>query len=178
MAEPSIIPGQELDSDEVAPRAQPREVPPALPEQASLASNPRLNQTAENIGSAVGNTVREMKDLKSRLRGAKEESAESAWSAAAGWKQRAEESIDEAKQRASRAVQAAGDKASEVLGTARQRASDAVDAARAKASENIEATRRRATYVANEYPVHLVLGAAGAAFALGVALRIWRSNRD
>jgi uncharacterized protein YjbJ (UPF0337 family) len=172
MAEPSIIPGQNLDAAEVAPRA------PALPEQASPASNPRLNQTAENIGAAVGNTVREIKDIKDRFRAAKDDSAESAWSAAAGWKQRAGESIDDAKQRASRAVQAAGDKASEVLNTARQRASDAVDTARAKASENIEATRRRATHVANEYPVHVVLGAAGAAFALGIALRIWRSSRD
>ena len=173
MAEPLSIPGQ--NTDEIAPRANPREAPPALPEEASPASNPRLNQTAETIGSAVGTTVRE---LKTQFEVVKRGARDSAAFTAADWKQRAEETVEEAKQRASGAVQAASDRASEIFDSARQRASDAVATVRSKVSEKVDVARRRATYYANEYPVHVALGAAAAGFALGVFLRIWRSNRD
>lgn len=174
MAEPVSIPGQGLDSDEMAPRANPRDVPPALPEEASPANNPRLNQTAESIGTAVGSTVREMK---SRFRVVKGGAQESIWSTTDDLKQRAGETVEQAKQRASEAVQQASSKASEVLDNAKERASAAMDTARAKASESMQAARNRAAYLKEEYPMQVVMGAAAAGFVLGVVLRIWRSNR-
>ena len=174
MAEPLSIPGQNFDPEDIATR-DPRDLPAALPEEASPASNPRLNQTAETIGSAMGTTVRE---LKSRFQVVKGGAAESASSTAAEWKQRAGDTVDQVKKSASEAVQSATNKASEVFDSARQRASEAVANARSKAAQKAEVARRRASYYADEYPVHVALGAAAAGFALGVALRIWRSQRD
>lgn len=175
MAEPVSVSGQNLDTDEVSPRALPRDVPPALPEEASPANNPRLNQTAENIGTAVGSTVREMK---SRFRVVKGGAQESISSTTEDLKQRAGETVEQVKQRASEAVQQASSKASEVLDAAKQRASAAMDTARTKVSDSMQAARNRAAYLRDEYPLQVVMGAAAAGFVLGVVLRIWRSNRD
>lgn len=174
MAEPVSIPGQNLDTDEVAPGVNLRDAPRALPEEASPANNPRLNQTAENIGSAVGSTVREMK---SRFRVVKGGAQESISSTTDDLKQRAGETVEQAKQRASEVVQQASNKASEVLDSAKERASAAMDTVRAKASESMQSARNRAAYLKEEYPMQVVMGAAAAGFVLGVALRIWRSNR-
>jgi len=122
----------------------------------------------------VGSTVRE---VKTRLRVVKGGAQESISSTAEDWKQKAGDTVEQAKQRASDAVQQASSKASEALDAARQRASAAMDTARAKASESMHAARTRAAYYREEYPVQVVMGAAAAGFVLGVALRIWRSNR-
>lgn len=57
-------------------------------------------------------------------------------------------------------------------------------AAEAKAQElkdaagvQLQRTRRRIDGLVNEYPVQVILGAAGIAFLLGMGLRVWRSNR-
>jgi ElaB/YqjD/DUF883 family membrane-anchored ribosome-binding protein len=49
--------------------------------------------------------------------------------------------------------------------------------AKEAAVERVQRTRRRIDTLVNEYPVEVILAAAGAAFLLGVTLRIWRSNR-
>ena len=38
--------------------------------------------------------------------------------------------------------------------------------------------KRTAIYVAEEYPIHLVVGVAVAAFVAGSGLRIWRSHHE
>jgi hypothetical protein len=45
------------------------------------------------------------------------------------------------------------------------------------ATEQVKRTRRRIDLMISEYPIEMILATAGAAFLLGVSLRIWRSNR-
>lgn len=47
---------------------------------------------------------------------------------------------------------------------------------RLTAQQNAQQARSRARYMANQYPVETIAGAAGAAFVAGFALRLWRSN--
>jgi ElaB/YqjD/DUF883 family membrane-anchored ribosome-binding protein len=55
-------------------------------------------------------------------------------------------------------------------------ASKAADLKQA-AREHAHGARSRAAYYAREYPLHVIAAVAGAGFALGIALRIWRSTR-
>ena len=64
-----------------------------------------------------------------------------------------------------------------IRGRGRRVASEKAQEMKQAAGEQVRRTRRRIDETVNEYPLQLILGAAGAAFLLGVALRIWRSNR-
>lgn len=129
----------------------------ALPlsgERTLPAGNPgddRLNEAAEQIGSTVGRAVRTAKQLPEQLG-----SLKNRFTVIRGRGQRA-----------------AGDKARELKDAAGERAQELKDAA----GEQMERTRRRIDYMVKEYPVQVILGAAGIAFLLGVTLRVWRSNR-
>jgi hypothetical protein len=46
------------------------------------------------------------------------------------------------------------------------------------AQSALQRLKRTATHVADEHPVHLVLGVAIAAFLAGTGLRIWRSYHE
>lgn len=78
-----------------------------------------------------------------------------------------------------------GEKISEVAGATRDRAKDfAIEAGRL-AQDLREATiyqtqqaGRKARRFANEQPIHAILAIGGAAFLVGLLLRIWRSNRE
>ncbi len=78
-----------------------------------------------------------------------------------------------------------GEKFSEVAEETRDRAKDLALEAGRRAQDLREATiyraqqaRREARRFANERPVHAVLAIGGAAFLIGLLLRIWRSNRE
>jgi ElaB/YqjD/DUF883 family membrane-anchored ribosome-binding protein len=60
--------------------------------------------------------------------------------------------------------------------TQKQAASKAADL-KETARERAQAARTVAAYYAREYPLHVIAGAAGVGFILGIALRIWRSPR-
>lgn len=45
-------------------------------------------------------------------------------------------------------------------------------------TDMLERSRRRFRYMAEERPVHIVIGVAIASLLAGAALRIWRSNHD
>lgn len=78
-----------------------------------------------------------------------------------------------------------GEKLSEVAGETRDRAKDLALEAGRRAQDLREAAiyraqqaRRQARRFANERPMHAVLAIGGAAFLVGLLLRIWRSNRE
>lgn len=78
-----------------------------------------------------------------------------------------------------------GDKLGDVAGETRDRMQDlAIEAGRRAqdlreaAIDGVRRTRRQARRFANEKPIHAVLAIGGAAFLVGVVLRIWRSSRD
>ena len=60
----------------------------------------------------------------------------------------------------------------------RDKAACGIDTLRNRAQERLQLLRNRAGRLQRERPVELIAGAFGAAFLLGMALRIWRSNGD
>lgn len=60
----------------------------------------------------------------------------------------------------------------------RNAAASRVDDLRNRAQERLQLLRNRAERMQRERPIELIAGAFGAAFLLGMALRIWRSNGD
>jgi ElaB/YqjD/DUF883 family membrane-anchored ribosome-binding protein len=101
------------------------------------------------------------------------------------WKEAVKQKMDDVKQTASRAaetasraMQDAGQQAAAGAAQARDRAADIYRDSREQTLRAWRRTRVRANEVINEYPLHVIAGVAGAAFLVGVLLRVWRSNRD
>jgi hypothetical protein len=63
-----------------------------------------------------------------------------------------------------------------IKGRAQEDALDKAGELKEKVGVKWADTRTRASRLARQYPFGVVLGAAGAAFILGVALRIWRDH--
>ena len=64
-----------------------------------------------------------------------------------------------------------------IRGRGRRVASEKAQDLKKAAGEQVQRTRRRINGAVNEYPLQVILAAAGVAFLLGVGLRVWRSNR-
>lgn len=132
-----------------APSPGPEGVPPERQLETELpASNERLNRTAENVGTAVGTAVNAVRDLPDRLQ--------------------------DMKQRL-KIVRGAGEpsKADEIKVKAKEKA----DELKETAGRKIDEARSRATHLANQYPIQVILAAGAIAFAVGLILRLWRSDR-
>ena len=132
--------------------------PPALDESRGRAmeSQDRATKTGEAVGSAVGNVVG---NVKSSVR--------------SGMKLFSDKSRD------------LGEKLSEATDSARVRGQEIADDAAQRtrelgrqARERISEAKRQTSRYAHEKPLHTIMGIAGAAFVVGLLLRIWRSNRD
>ncbi|MFB3917945.1 MAG: hypothetical protein ACE14M_14545 [Terriglobales bacterium] len=63
-----------------------------------------------------------------------------------------------------------------IRGRTREDAAAAAAGWRQTAAQRAAQTRTRAQQLAHDYPLHAILGCAAAAFVIGFALRIWRSN--
>jgi ElaB/YqjD/DUF883 family membrane-anchored ribosome-binding protein len=174
---------------EPAPPPLPGTPPDHLLPEADTSYNPRLNAAAEKVGGAMGSAVGSMRrgmrvvggrDRRTRLgdmadpKGRMSDLADSAGATVSDLKDSASEKLDALKDRAGDITQHAGERISELKGTAGEHMSDFADTAR----NRLYFARRRAHYLTNEYPVQTILGFAGLAFAIGFALRIWRSNGD
>lgn len=75
-------------------------------------------------------------------------------------------------------MQDAKEQAAAAVSQAKDRTVDLYHDSRDKTARALHRARARATYIINEYPLHVIAGVAAAAFVTGVVLRIWRSNRD
>ena len=131
------------------------------------ARNPRLNETAEKIGSAVGDMVNRAQDARRRFDSMKQEVGRSSGSKVEEIRQRAQEQW-------SNTTEAAQQRLQDWKQTARESAGNARDAIVQRTRE----FRTKARAYVDENPHHVILGIAGAAFAVGLAARIWRSQRD
>ena len=167
--------------------------------------NPRLNRTAEQIGTALGKTVSQVKRapetarrglhvVRSRAQEAQSNATDqlssSASSLADTAQQRARELADTTKRRASELADAAEergrvllDKADELSDKVAERSKELRDQleartreARAQARLKAQQARLQSERLIQEKPLHVLGGIAAAAFLLGVALRIVRSR--
>jgi len=101
--------------------------------------------------------------------------------------ERASELLDSTTREAEKLYDEARTRASDLMDTTRREAERLYDEARIRASEGYERwsekaqdatdqTRHVARYLRNEYPLQLIGVLAGAAFVVGMSLRIWRSK--
>jgi ElaB/YqjD/DUF883 family membrane-anchored ribosome-binding protein len=129
--------------------------------------NPTLNETAEKIGSAVGDMVNRAQEARRRFDLVKRDVRKSSGSKMEDIKQRAQDAW-------SSATEAAQKRLEDWKQSARRSAEDARNAVVQRTREARVKTR---AYV-NENPHLVILAIAGAAFVLGITARIWRSQRD
>lgn len=88
------------------------------------------------------------------------------------------ETASRAADSASRAMQDAKQQASAAAAEARERAAEVYREAREQSVRTWNRARVRSREIVDEYPLHVIAGVAGAAFIVGVLLRVWRSSRD
>jgi len=161
---------------------------PELPGFPSPTNSPALNRSAEVVGRSVGTAVagvrslpRRIDKLRSRIhlvsgREALAESAlevmESAAETAAHWRDEAEERITELHDEAGAYTYRAADRANRRLQELQRRTVRRIDVLRRNARELLADVR----HWGSEQPLQAIGACTAAAFVLGVALRVWRSN--
>jgi ElaB/YqjD/DUF883 family membrane-anchored ribosome-binding protein len=126
-----------------------------LPEGSMVAAAERVGRTVGVAVSTARNLPERLGEVKSRLQLVKDRSASAAGQRASEWAERA------------------GARATEIKDNAMRVAQDQLRAAQ----DRLLMARQKARRVANDYPLHVIAVVAGAAFLLGVGLRIWRGNR-
>src|SRR5689334_9220887 len=151
---------------------------PELPERGTPARNPALNRSAETLGRSVGNAVvgvrelpRQFDKLRSRLQVVGRGAGPSATmrEKVEDLRAAAEDKAAELKNKAEAYTYEASNRANRRLEELRQRAQWRINLLRVR-------TRRwigEARHWEYERPFRVVALSAAAAFALGVALRIW-----
>jgi ElaB/YqjD/DUF883 family membrane-anchored ribosome-binding protein len=158
------------------------------------AGNPRLNRTAEQIGSALGKAVTQARRVPDTARrglhvvrdraqeagdGAAAQISNSASSLAESAQRRAREFADVAEERGRVLLDKADDLTQNVAQRAneiKQQLDEHTRELRAKAKLNVQQAQWRGQRLIQERPIHVLAGIAGAAFLLGVSLRIVRSR--
>ncbi len=101
---------------------------------------PKLRETAETVGSAVGRAVNRARELPHRLAEMKE-------------------------------------RFTVIRGRAREEAATKAEEAGETARQKLQHAQTRIQHYAHDYPIQFILGVGAGCFALGVIMRIWRSNR-
>jgi ElaB/YqjD/DUF883 family membrane-anchored ribosome-binding protein len=143
---------------------------------ANMNSNPRLNETAEAIGGALGTAARHVQNVRDRftvIRGG----AEGRASTSEQIKETAQEKIEDMKQRAGSALEQARIEATTRLEDAKARASRLARNARGSATERARMLRMRAERLTRERPLQVLAGVGVTAFLLGIILRVGRAKR-
>jgi ElaB/YqjD/DUF883 family membrane-anchored ribosome-binding protein len=135
------------------------------------ADNPRLNQAAETIGSALGTTVGKVRN---GLSIAYDRQREMSRNVTQKVSEQAESLTSSISQRAGELGDLTQEKATELLDVTQQRWDDVRDRARLR----VDRMRRQAAVLREEHPLELIGAFAAAGFALGLALRVWRSSND
>jgi ElaB/YqjD/DUF883 family membrane-anchored ribosome-binding protein len=129
--------------------------------------NPQLDERAHKIGSFVGDVVNRGREAFGKVDAMKSDVRRSSGDRVQELKQRAEEKWSNARS-------AARERLEDWRETARDSANNAKDAVVQRTRE----ARIRAKAYTNENPYRVLLGIAGAAFAIGLTARIMRRSRD
>lgn len=140
---------------------------PALP----CSENPRLNRTAENIGTALGTTVGKMRSGLSLVQTRPREMAHD-------FSQKLSQQAESLSAAAVERAEQLGDVAEEKVSLTFNAAQEQWASLRENARIRIIELRKQAAILRDEHPLELIGAFAGAAFVLGAALKVWRSNHD
>jgi ElaB/YqjD/DUF883 family membrane-anchored ribosome-binding protein len=149
-----------------------RELPPATTE-----TNPRLNEAAEAIGGALGSATRQVQNVRDRFTVIRGGGVQGGPSTTEQIRQTAQEKVAELKERAGAAMEQARIQATTRLEEARAKASRMAQDARETATERARMVRQRAARFTEERPLMALGIIAGAAFLLGIFLRVRRGKR-
>jgi ElaB/YqjD/DUF883 family membrane-anchored ribosome-binding protein len=162
----------------------PPDIPALEPERelpaATTRSNPRLNEAAEAIGSALGSATRQVQNARDRftvIPGGSAQATEQVKRTAQDKMLAVQEKVEEIKERAGSMVAEARTRATAALEDARFKASRMAQEAKDSAVERARLVRLRATRFSNERPLAVIGAIGGAAFLLGIFLRIGRGKR-
>lgn len=162
------------------------ELPKATKVEApELSGNPHLNRSAQALGRGMGNAVAGVKNLPrqfDRLRSSihlvrdtdASEYLTSSGEVAGKWRDAVESGVAEAAETARKYQSIMSEAASRQVQELRNRSVRRYFAARRNLRHRLEKISR----LSFEEPLRFVAGCAGAAFMLGVALRVWRSNHE
>jgi ElaB/YqjD/DUF883 family membrane-anchored ribosome-binding protein len=129
--------------------------------------NARLDERAERVGSLVGDVVNRGRQALGRFDSMKSDVRRSSG-----------DKVQELKERASEKWANARATAQGRLQDWRETARDTANNAKEMVVERTRDARIRAKAYTNENPHHVLLGIAGAAFAIGLTARIMRGSRD
>jgi ElaB/YqjD/DUF883 family membrane-anchored ribosome-binding protein len=170
---------EELLSPEIPAVEAERELPAA-----GTRTNPRLNEAAEAIGGALGSATRQVQNACDRftvIRGGGEQGGPSATEhirqTAQEKMQTAQEKVEEIKERAGTAVEQARIQATAKLEDVRVRASRMAQNAKNSAVERARMVCQRATRFSQDRSLAVIGVMGGAAFLLGIFLRVGRGKR-
>lgn len=169
-------------------QAHSKDQQPALPETAQPANSPALNRSAEAIGRGVGTAVsgvrqipRQFDRLRSRIYLVSDNTAASM----ADLRDSAEARATEWRDAAEMGLLELADKASVYTSTIRGRANGRLREFRRHAGHRLGALRHNAQQRLEDAgdwrpqrPLQVIAASAGAAFVVGVMLRVWRSSHD
>lgn len=132
--------------------------------------NPRLNRTAETIGSALGATVGRMRSGLSLVK----VNRDGGPGLTDKISQKAEDLSATVREQAGHLGDVVQDRTEELVRSTRQRWTEL----RATGREKVIEVRHRAAVLKQDHPLELIGAFAGTAFIVGVALRVWRSNNN
>ncbi len=161
--------------------------PPELPETSAVrASNAQLNRSAEAVGRRVGNAVAGVRSIPqqvARLRSRihledrypePDRNSTSLAEVAGDWRDAVEGSVSEMSQAANCYRVELLDRATERLLELQRYGERSYYRLRSRANARVDKVRR----MSQEEPLQFIAGCAAAAFALGMAMRVWRSNYE
>jgi acetylornithine deacetylase/succinyl-diaminopimelate desuccinylase-like protein len=158
-----------------------KELPPAefrddrTPESQS---NPRLNETAAAIGSAVGTAARRVGEIREKFTVIPGQAKAEVSARADQFRESAAEKIEDATRQVKTTLAGARTRAQTNLDQLSSQAYRMLGDARQAAFQKLAHFRNRVEVMRDEEPVRLLGIVAGTAFALGVLTRVWRSNGD
>ena len=165
---------EELLSPEIPAFEVERELPAA-----DTRSNPRLNEAAEAISGALGSATRQVQNTRDRftvIRGGAPTTQQIKQTVQEKM-QAAQEKVEQIKERAGTAVEQTRIQATAKLEDVRVRASRMAQDAKDSAVERARMVRQRATRFSEDRPLSVIGVMGGAAFLLGIFLRVGRGKR-
>lgn len=129
-------------------------------------ANPVLVQRAQQIGAALGRSVRHVRKARVRLRELSNQTAASL----AG---RSNDVVRTLKAKGQEIRQEVTTRASELSNAVIQKSRHLSE----KTKEGYSQARVRANQLSRDYPVHTLAIAGGIGILLGIGIRVWRANR-